>query len=123
MSMSHANPPRTQDQQGDLDSRPSRDALETLQANTDKMEALSLTNQRLLRDLEELTRQMQRPQEEQRHHDVPRNVDGEGETSQAREHDPYKPSREDHNEEMPGRNNRGNGPMLYQPETGERSWE
>ena len=24
---------------------------------------------------------------------------------------------------MPGRNNRGNGPILYQQETGERSWE
>ena len=91
MSRSHANPPRTQDQQGDLDSRPLRDALETLQANTDEMEALRLTNQRLLRDLEELTRQMQRPQEEQRHHDVPREVDGEKETSQAKESDPYKP--------------------------------
>ena len=38
MSRSHANPPRTQDQQGDLDSRLPRDALETLQANADEME-------------------------------------------------------------------------------------
>ena len=118
MSRSHANPPRMQDQQGDLDSQPPRDALETLQANTDKMEALRLTNQHLLRDLEELTRQMQRPQEEQQHHDVPRDVDGEGETSQAKEHDPYKPPGDDHNERMPGRNNRGNGLILYQQEIG-----
>ena len=84
-------PPRTQDQQGDLDSRPTRDTLETLQANTDEVEALRLTNQRLLRDLEELTRQMQRPQEERQHHDAPRDADREGEASQAKQHDPYKP--------------------------------
>ena len=123
MSRSHANPPRMQDQQGDLDSRPPRDAFETPQANTDKMEALRLTNQRLLRDLEELTRQMQCPQEEQQHHDVPRDVDEEGEASQAKKHDPYKPPEEDRNEGMPSRNNRGNGPILYQQEIEERSWE
>ena len=66
---------------------------------------------------------MQSPQEEQQHHDVPRDVDGEGETSQAKEHDPYKPLEEDRNEGMPGRNNKGNGPILYQQEIGERSWE
>ena len=113
MSRSHANPLRTQDQQGDLDSRQPRDALETLQANTDEMEALRLTNQHLLGDLEELTRQMQRPQEEQQHHDIPRDVDREGETSQAKEHDPYKPLEEDRNEGMPGRKSKGNGPNLY----------
>ena len=62
-------------------------------------------------------------QEEQQHLDPPREADGEGETSQAREHDPYKPSREDRNEERHGRNNRGDGSILYQQETGERSWE
>ena len=123
ISRSHANPPRTQDKQGYLDNQPPRNALETLRANTDEMEALRLTNQRLLRDLEELTRHIQRPKEEQIHHDVPRNVDGEGETSQAREHDRYKPLREDRNEEMPDRNNRGNGSILYHQEAGERSWE
>ena len=123
MSRNHTNLLKTQDQQGDLDSRPPRDALETLQANTNEMEALYLTNQRLLRDFEELTRQMQRPQEEQQHHDIPRDVDGDGETSQAKEHDPYKPPGEDRNEGMPGRNNRGNGPILYRQEIEERSWE
>ena len=82
------------------------------------MEALRLTNQCLLRDLEELTRHIQRTQEEQIHHDAPRNVYREEETSQAREHDPYKPPGEDRNEEMPGRNNRGNGPILYHQEAG-----
>ena len=56
---------------------------------------------------------MQHLQEEQRHHDVPRDFDGEGETSKAKEHDPYKPPREDPNEGMPGGNNIGNGPILY----------
>ena len=66
---------------------------------------------------------MQRPQEERQHHDAPRDADGEGETSQAKEHDPYKHLREDRNEGILGRNNRGNGPILYQLEIGERSWE
>ena len=116
-------PPRTQDQQGVLDSQPARDALETLQANTDEVEALRLTIQCLLRDLEELTRQMQQPQEELQHHDNPQDGDGEEETSQAVEHDPYKPQGEDCNAWIPGRKNRGNGPVLYQPEIGEWSWE
>ena len=66
---------------------------------------------------------MQRLQEEQQHHDASRDVDEEGETSQAKEHDPYKPPGEDGNEGIPGRNNKGNGPILYQQEIGERSWE
>ena len=100
------------------------------------MEALRLSNQRFLRELEQLTRQTQCPQEaqqtqecqnnvtqeEQQHLDPPREVDGEGETSQAREHDPYKPFGENRNEERHGRDNRGDGPILYQQETGERSW-
>ena len=95
MSRSHANPPRAQDQQGDLDSRPPGDALEALHANTEEIEALRLTNQRLLRELEELTRHMQCPQgarqaregrstilqEEKQHHDVPRDIGEEGETN------------------------------------------
>ena len=66
---------------------------------------------------------MQRLQEEQQHHDTPRDVQGEGETSRAKEHDPYKHPGEDHNEGIPGMNNRGNEPILYQQEIGERSWE
>ena len=123
MSKSHANPPGTQDQQGNLDGQSARDALETIQANTDEVEALRLANQRLLRDLEELTRQMQRQQEERQHHDTPRDANREGETSRAKEPDPYKPPGEDRNKGIPDRNNRGNGPSLYQPEIGEQSWE
>ena len=123
MSRSHANPPRTHDQQGDLDSRPPRDILESLKANADEMDTLRLTNQRLLRDLEELIRQIQRSHEEQQHHDAPRDADEEGETSRAKEHDPYKPLGEDRNEGVPEGNSKGNGPILYQQDIGERSWE
>ena len=118
MSRSHASPPGLKDQQGNLD-----DALQTIQAYTDEVEALRIAKQHLLRDLEELTRQMQRHQEERQHHDTPRNVDGEGETSRAKELDPYKPLGEDRNERITGRNNIGNGPSLYQWEIGEQSWK
>ena len=134
---SQANLPRMPNQQGDVDSRPPGGTLEALHVNTNEMEALRLTNQRLLRELEQLTTQMQRSQEArqaregqnpiiqegQQHLDPPREADGEGETSQARGHDPYKPPGENRNEERPGRDNRGDGPIPYQQETGERSWE
>ena len=123
MSKSHTNPLGTQDQQGNLDGRSVRDALETIQDNTDEVEELRLANQRLLRDLEKLTRQIKQQQEERQHHDTPRDAKGERETSRAKEPDPYKPPGEDRNEGIPGRNNRGNEPTLYQPEIRERSWE
>ena len=66
-SRSNANPPRMQDQPGDVDSRPPRDTLETVQVNTDEVEALRITNQHLLKELEQLTRQIQRP----KRHDKP----------------------------------------------------
>ena len=126
-----------QDQQGNIDSRPPGGMLETLHANTGEMEALCLTNQRLLRELEQLTRQILRPQEarearegqnpiiqeEQQDLDPPREADGEGEISQVREHGPYKPPGENRDEERHGRDNRSNEPILYQQKTGERSWE
>ena len=125
------------DQQGNVDSQPPKGTLETLHANTEEMEALLLTNQRLLREFKTLTRQIQRPQEvqqaregqntitqeEEQHLDPPREADGERETSQVREHDPYKPPGQNRNEERHGRDNRGDGPILYQQETGEWSWE
>ena len=64
-SRSNTNPLRMQDPSGDADSRPP-DALEILQANTDKVEALRLTNQRLTEELEQLTRQMRRPRRRDR---------------------------------------------------------
>ena len=95
-SRSNANPPRMQDSQGDVDRRP-LDALETMQANTYEVEALHLTNQRLIRELEQLTRQMQRPREarqtqeghnipphEGQHNlDIPRGAETEAESSPA----------------------------------------
>ena len=132
----HVNPPRMQDQSGDVDSRPPRGTLETVQVNTAEVEALRLSNQRLLRELEQLTGQIQRPQEtrharkgqnpvtrEKQHLDPHQEADREGETSHARKHDPYQPPGEDRNEERHGRNNKGDRPILYQQETEERSWE
>ena len=84
------------------------------------METLRLTNQCLLRDLEELTKQIQRLQEEQQHLDAPRDTNGEGQTSRAKEHDPYKPPGEDRNEGVPRGNDKGNGPNLYQQKIRER---
>ena len=72
-SRSSANPPRMQDQLGNMDSRPPG-RLEAMQANTDEVEALRLTNQRLIKELEQLTRQMRRPREArqtQEGHDIP----------------------------------------------------
>ena len=98
-SRSNANPPRMQDPPGDADSRPPG-ALESMQANTDEVEALHLTNQRLIGDLEQLTRQMQRPREArqtQEGHNLtphegqhilgtPRGAETEAESSRAKGH-------------------------------------
>ena len=137
MSRSHTNPPGTQDQPDDVNRRQPGNTLETLRASTDEMEALRLTNQRLLRELEELTRQLRSPQEarqapegcdtlpqeERRHPDAPRDAKGEEETSRAREHNPYISLEEDQNRRRPDRNNRGNEPTLYQQGAEGRSWE
>ena len=56
MSRSHANRLRAQDQQDNIGNIQPRDALEALQAANNEMEALCLINQRLLRELVELTR-------------------------------------------------------------------
>ena len=107
-----------------------------MQVNTDEVEALRITNQHLLKELEQLTRQIQRPQEkwqarkgqnpvtrEEQHLDPHREADREGESSHTSEHDPYQPPEEDRNEERHGRNNKGDGPILCQQEIEERSWE
>ena len=111
-SRSNTNPPRMQDQPGDMDSRPPGGALKTIQANTDEVEALRFTNQHLLKKLEQLTRQIRHPQEtrqarknqnpvtgEEQHLDPRRETDRERETSHTREHDPHQPLGEDRNEE------------------------
>ena len=100
-SSRHANPSKMQDQPGGVDSQPPGGALETAQDNTAKVEALCLTNQCLIEELEQLTRQMQCPQEaqqtqefhntilqeEQPHLGPPR--EAEAESSRARGHGPH----------------------------------
>ena len=90
-----------QDPPGDIDSRP-LGVLEAMQANRNEVEALRLTNQCLIGELEQLTRQIQRPREtrqaqeghnfpphEGQHNlDIPRGVETEAESSRARGHGP-----------------------------------
>ena len=111
-SRSNANPQRMQDQPGDVDSRPPGGALETMQSNTDEVEALRLTNQRLIGELEQLTKQMQRPrearqtqeghnttpQEGQSHLGPPRDAETKAESNRARGHGPHLTPREERNE-------------------------
>ena len=132
MSRSHANPPRTQDQQDDVDSRQPGDAFEALHVASNEMEALRLVNQRLLRELAELTRQGQHspeaqqaregfntiPREEQQHLDDPRDVNGGGKNSHTREHDLYRPAGEGHDGEAQGRNDESDSPMPRQLKRG-----
>ena len=111
-SKSNANPPRMQDQPDDVESRPPGGALEIVQANKNEVEVLRVTNQHLLKELEQLTGQIRRPQETrqarqaqnpvargEQHLDPHREADREGETSHTREHDPHQPPGEDLNEE------------------------
>ena len=100
-SRSNANPPRMQDPTGDAYNRPP-DTLEAMQANTNEVEELRLVNQRLIGELEQLTRQIQHPRdtrqaqeghnfpphEGQRNLDIPRGVETEAESSRARGHGP-----------------------------------
>ena len=111
-SRSNANRQRMQDQPRDVDSRPPDSALETMQANTNEVEALRLTNQRLIGELEQLTRHMQYPretrqtqeghnttsQEGQPHLGPPRDAKMEVESSRARGHGPHLTPREERNE-------------------------
>ena len=120
-----ANPSRMRDPPGDVDNRPP-DTLEAMQANTNKVEALRLVNQRLIGELEQLTRQIQSPQdtcqtqeghnfpphEGQHNLDIPRGAEIEAESSRAWGH-----------EATPG-GHVGNEELLHpQQGTGERSWE
>ena len=124
-SRSHVNPLRMQDQQGNADSRPPAGALETIHDNTNEMEALRLTNQRLIRELEQLTMQMQRlqevrqakeghnttPYEEKPHLGPPRGAEIEVESSRARGHEPHLTHREERNEAILG----GTSEMINRP--------
>ena len=135
-SRSNANPPRMQDSSGDTDSRPPG-VLETMQTNTDEMEALRLANQRLIEELEQLTKLMRRPREArktQEGHDIPphegqhnlgtpRGDETEAESSRARGHGPHLAPGEKDNEATPG-GHVGNEELCHpQQGTGEQSWE
>ena len=110
-SRGNTNPLRMQDPPSDADSR-LPGALETMQANTDEVEALRLTNQRLLGELEKLTRQMQRPREArktQEGHNItphegqhilgtPQGAETEAESSRAKGHGPHLAPGEEGNE-------------------------
>ena len=100
-----------QDPPGDADNRPPG-ALEAMQANTNEVEVLRLTNQRLIGELKQLTKQMQRPREarqaqeghnfpprEGQHNlDIPRGAEIEAESSRARGHGPQLAPGEEGNE-------------------------
>ena len=131
-SRSHTNPPRMQDRQGNVDSRPPAGALETIHDNTNEMEALRLTNQRLIRELEQLARQMQcpqevrqaqeghntTPQEEQPHLGPPREAEIEAEPSRSRGHEPYLPPKEERNEAILGGTSETMSQLLINKEWG-----
>ena len=135
-SMSNANRLRMQDQPGDVESQlPS--ALETMQANTNEVEALRLSNQRLIGELEQLTRQMQCPQEVrltqeghnitphegQPHLGAPRGVETEAEPSLARGLGPHPTPGEEGNEATLGGHVENQELNPPQQGIGERSWE
>ena len=137
MSSSHANPPRTQDQQDNVDSWQPGDVPEALHAASNEIEALRLVNQRLLRELAKLNRQVQRPQgeqqahggrdtipqEEQQHLDAPRDDDGRRENSHTRGYDPNVPPRDYQNEGTLDRDDGGEEPTPRQRGKEEQSWE
>ena len=114
-SRSNANLPRMQDPPSDVDNRPP-DTLEAMQANTNEVEALRLINQRLIGELEQLTRQMQRPRDtrqtqeghnfpphkEQHNLDIPRGAKTEVESSRARGHGPQPALGEESNKAVLG---------------------
>ena len=135
ISRSQANPSRMQDQPSRVDSQPPGGALETVQANTIEVEALRLTNQRLIEELKQLTRQTQRPwesqqaqeghnttpQEEHPHLGPPR--EAEAESSRARGHGPHLAPKGERNEAIPGGDLGNDEPTPSQQGMGEQSWE
>ena len=108
-----------------------------MQANTNEVEALRLINQRLIGELEQLTRQIQRPRdtrqtqeghnfppyEGQHNLNIPRDVEIEAESSRARGHDPQLAPGEEGNKITLG-GHVGNEELRHpQQGAGELSWE
>ena len=135
-SRRNANPPRMQDPPGDAYNKPP-DTIEAMQANTNKVEALRLINQRLIGELEQLTMQIQRPRdtrkaqeghnfpphEGQHNLDIPRGAETEAESSRARGRGPQVAPGEEGNEATLGKHV-GNEELRHpQQGAGEPSWE
>ena len=135
-SRSNANPPRMQDSPGDADNRPP-DTLEAMQVKTNEVEELRLVNQRLIGELEQLTKQMQRPwdtrqtqedhnfppHEEQHNLDILRGTETEAESSRARGNEPQLTPGEEGNEAVLGGHVGNEELRRSQPGVGELSWE
>ena len=133
---SNTNPLRMQDPPGDMGSRPPG-TVEAMQANINEVEALCLVNQRLMEELEQLTRQIQHPREtrqtqeghnipprgEQLGHDTPRGVETEAKASRVRGHGPPLAPAEGGNEAIPG--GQVVNEALHHPQPGAegQSWE
>ena len=132
-SRSNANPSRMQDPPSDVGNRPPN-TLGAMQANTNEVEALRLVNQRLIEELEQLTRQIQRPREarqtQEDHNflphegqpnlDIPQAVETEAESSRAGGQGPQPAPGEEGNKAMIG-GCVGNEEL--QPRARELSWE
>ena len=108
-----------------------------IQANTNEVEALRLVNQRLIEELEQLTRQMQHPREtrqtqegynippcEGRHdHSIPRGTEAEAESSQARGHGSPLAPLEEENEAVHGGHIENEDPPYAPPRAEGQTWE
>ena len=135
-SRSNTNPPRMQDPPGDMGSRPPG-TVEAMQANTNEVEALRLVNQRLIKELEQLTRHIQHPwetrqtqeghnlppREEQLGHDIPRGIETEAESSRAMGHGPPLAPADEENKAIPRRQLVNEALHHPQPRAGEQSWK
>ena len=121
---------------GDADSRPPG-PVEAMQANTNELEALRLVNQRLIEELEHLTRKMQHPRETQQtqeghnisphkgryDHGIPRGAEAEAESSQARGRGPQLAPAEEENEAVHERRVENEEPHHAPPRIEEQTWE
>ena len=135
-SRSNANPPRMQDPPGDANSRPPG-TVEAMQANANEVEALRLANQRLIEELEQLTRRMQHPRETrqtmedhnipphegQHGHGIPRGAEAEAESSRARGHESQLAPTKEGNGAMQGGHVGNEETSHPQPRAEEQSWE
>ena len=135
-SRSKANPLRMQDSPGNADNRPP-DTIEAMQANKNEVEALRLFNQRLIGELEKLTRQIERPRdtrqaqeghnfpphEGQHNLNIPRGVETEAESSRAKGRGPQVALGEEGNEATLREHVRNEELRHPQQGAGELSWE